>query len=169
MPIFGLAFGTVCEAFQGYNVVITTSAPTEAEFLSISSNVFTAQVSSNPFIGNTYSINLLEQNPNYVLPGQVVPSAPCQLDQDVDTIVAETTWTGVYMFGSGMTYQQNQQIGLIGALGNLCGYATNYNLVETSTTTFNKNTCQDVIGTIENELFNESLSTPTVIPPEDAQ
>jgi hypothetical protein len=154
------------EAFQGYNVVITTSSSVETSFLASTTAQFQAILTPNPFASNTYAVNLFGFNPNYVAPGQIVPSAPCQLDQDISNMVANSTWTFVYGFADGMTYQQNQETGVVGYFGNLCRSATYFNLIESSTKTFSAATCSDVIETIENQLFNLSVSTPIVIPPE---
>lgn len=154
------------QAFQGYNVVITTIPAVEASFLASTTAQFQNILNPNPLASNVYSINLLGFNPNYVSPGQVVPSAPCQLDQDISNMVANSTWTYVYGFGDGMSYQQKSETGVVGYLQNLCSTATYFNLVQATTSTFNKATCSDVIGTIENQLFNLSSSTPIVIPPE---
>ena len=68
-------------------------------------------------------------------------------------------------FADGMDYQNNVDIGMTAVLGELCGSATNFMLIETSTKTFSTATCQDTLNTIINEFFQVNLSTPTPIPP----
>jgi hypothetical protein len=139
-------------AFQGYNVVTTTDAATETTFLSATTAQFAANVIINPFVPGTYQINLFGPNPLF-------NPLPTTLQQ------ALSLGSTVYAYGwaSGVNYQQTQEESFIGAMGNLCGSATNYNLTQTNSSTFDNATCQDVIGTIENQLFEESLSTVPVL------
>ena len=150
------------------NVYFASSAPPalQNELIAAVTTQFPSTLAPG-FFSNTWTITVSSMNTPP--PCGATVYLPAQIDTDVNNIVAVTTATGVYMFGSGMTYQQQQEEGLIGAMGQLCGSPTDYNLVQTTPSTFNPNTCEDVVGTLENQLFNESLSTPTVIPPEDAQ
>lgn len=119
---------------------------------------FSINLFVNPLVPNTYQIKLFDLNPNY---NPLITN-----QQMLDAVVETSTNNFVYGFADGMTYQQNQQIGSVGFLGNLCGSATNFSLIQTTTGTFDRSTCQDVIATIEDALFALSLSTPTPIPPE---
>lgn len=153
-----LALWTRSEAFT--QVTISTAAPAgiEKTFLAATTAQFDGTVIPNPLASNTYSLILYGPNANYNAP----EPPPSNLEEALS--LGATVY--IYGFANGMTYQQTQEIGTVGFLGNLCGAATNYDLVETSTKTFDRNTCQDVVATIENQLFELSLSTPTPLPPE---
>lgn len=163
---FCLAFRAKCQAFQGYNVVITTDVTCENQFLENNQAQFEENVTTNPFVADTYQISLLGLNPNYVLPGQVVPSQPCQLDQDIATMIANSSTTYLYGWRDGATYFQQNEISFVGATANLCQGATNFTLVNATTTTWNKATCQDALAAVINQLFAVNTGTPTVIPGE---
>lgn len=164
-----LAFS--CMASQAsVNVYFAASAPAslQTELIAALTSQYLVQLTPSSYFPNTYTATVTGINPSYQCGGTVTVNVPCQLDMDVNNMVAVSTYTGTYMFGSGMVYQQDQQESFVAGMGTLCGSATSYNLIRTTTTTFNTATCQDVTGTILNELYNEQLSTPTVIPPEDA-
>jgi hypothetical protein len=151
-----LAFSSV--AGQAYTVVtISTGAPTnlEKQFLASTTAQFQGLVTPNPSASNTYALKLFGLNPNYKA------SAPLTLEQSL--FLGATVY--VYGFANGMTYQQQVEEGSIGTLGNLCDSATAFMLLQASPASFDRSTCQDVIATIMNQLFQMSLSTPSVIPP----
>jgi hypothetical protein len=139
-------------------VQISTSTAIENQFITATEQQFNVTVATNPYFPNTYTINLVGLNSNYN-----PPPTNAQLLNDLVTV---DSYTFTYGFADGMTYQQTQEEGLIGGQGDLCAYPTSYTLVETSTATFSKNTCYDVINTLEQEIFEMSLSTPSVIPSE---
>lgn len=158
-----LLLGGTCRLIA-YTNLVSTNPVVDSELQALATTQFRGQVTKNPLFPGTYNIQLFDINPNYVLPGQVVPSSPCQLDQDIATLISQSTWNYVYGFGGGQIYQQQMETGVVAAYGNLCANATNFSLSEASTTTWNKATCSDTIGTILEQLFNLSTSTPTPIP-----
>jgi hypothetical protein len=163
----GAAIALFSAAKAGAYTVVTSTAPgVEQDFLAATTTQFLSTVVPNPFFPNTQSVALFGLNPNYVAPGQLVPSLPCNLDQDVATLVSVTTQTFVYGWASGMVYQTQAEEGFVGSMGDLCQGATNFTLSAASTTTWNTATCQDVVSNIEDQLFNLSLSTPPVLPGE---
>lgn len=157
-------------------VTVSTAAPASIEqtFLASTTNQFLSVLKSNPLFPDTYSIQLLGLNPNFVAPS----TATCfQLDVSVDTTTLQNSLNSLvasapqviadplaYGFVSGMTYQQNNEQGVVALMANLCGSATNFMLVQTTTATFNKATCQDTLITVANQIFELSLSTPTPLP-----
>lgn len=146
-------------AFQGYNVIITTTPTVQAAFLTATTSQFQAIVMPNPLASNTYSINLTGINSNYVVPS----TASCfSLDVDVDTTTLENDLAAlvaagpqiitdpyVYGFASGMAYAQHQDNILTEQFEVKCSTALS---------------CQAVTSAIDQAIFQESLSTPTVIP-----
>ena len=153
ITMLGLASGE--KTAWGYTVVNAPPA-IESAFLANATNYFSADLIENPLFPNTYQLNIKGLNPSYV------PTASVQ--QLLDTITTISTQTYVYGFADGMTYQQTIEEGSIGFRGNLCDSATSFMLNQSTTSTFDKNTCSDVINTILNDLFQMSLSTPTPIP-----
>lgn len=148
------------QAGHGFiQVYISTAAPVNLEknFLASATTQNLAKIIPNPLAANTYSLILYGPNPAYQAP----PPPPTTLEQ------ALSLGSSVYVYGfaNGMTYERSKTEGTIGAYGNLCGSATNFMLTQASTTTFNRFTCEDTLATIENFLFQLSLSTPPVIPP----
>jgi hypothetical protein len=151
---------------NAYTVVtISTAAPAglEKTFLTATTSQFLANVVPNPFASNTYSAVLFGLNPNYVAPGQLVPSAPCQLDQDISSLVQASTWTYIYGWRDGATYLEQSEIGVVATMGNLCQNATNFALISATTSTWNKATCLDTINAFLNQLYAVNTGTPTVI------
>lgn len=151
-----LAFLAAQSAF-GYSVVqISTAAPagTETQFINATEAQFNAQVIPNPFASNTYSIKLYGPNPGF---NPLVTNA-----QLLNALTAVSTGTYVYGFANGMTYQQTMEEGLVGSFGLNCSSSTVFGV--STGTTFDAPTCQAIIGTIEQALYQQSLSTPTVIP-----
>lgn len=153
-----LVIGGMCplDGYQGYNVVQTADPALEASFLASTTNYFDAKFVVNPLFPGTYNITLLGLNTPYLPP---VP--PTTLEDALS--LGATVY--VYGFANGMTYQQNQEENLTAAWGSLCASATSFALIQTTTATFSAATCRDVADTILNQLFEQSLSTPTVIPP----
>ena len=68
-------------------------------------------------------------------------------------------------FANGMVYQNEVSVGTAVRLNSLCDSATSFMLVQTSTATFDRGTCEDVLTNIINEFYQLDLSTPTPIPP----
>lgn len=148
----------LCVARAGaFTVVsISTGAPKslEQQFISNTTSQFQATLLVNPLVANTYQLKLFGPNPMFNPP-------PTNKDL-LDAVVTVDSYTYVYGWAAGGSYFLSQQEGAIGALGNLCDSATNYHLIQTSTGTFDRSTCQDVITTIENNLFNVIITTTPV-------
>jgi len=166
IALAGVLLLALSSRVHAYTVEVSTNTLLEQQFLTATEEQFQVIVTTNPFIGNTYNMNLLGTNPNYVLPGQLVPSLPCQLDQDMAAFVAQSTTTYLYGWRDGATYLDQSEIGFVGAMGNLCQNATNFALINATTTTWNKATCEDALGAVVDQLFSVQTGTPTFIPGE---
>lgn len=146
---------------NAYTVVqVSTASPSSLEqsFIAATTAQFSGTVFVNPFFPGTFQILLTGENSSY---------NPVVSNQDLlNEITQISTSTFIYGFADGMTYQQTTEEGSIGFLGNLCGSATSFSLIQTTAQTFDKNTCEDVVTTIESQLFAMSLSTPTPLPQE---
>lgn len=148
--LFGFIWNV--EAFQGYNVVITTSPDVEASFLASTTAQFQGIVNPNPLASNTYSINLFGANPSYNPP-------PTTIQQ------ALSLGATVYLYGwvDGQHYERVHDIGIVGAYAVNCSSPTVFTLHQTSTSTFDTATCQDALGMAYQIIYQQEFSTPTVV------
>lgn len=145
---------------SGYNVVqMSTAAPTgtQLNFLNAISAQFDTEIVPNPDASNTYAVKIFGPNPNYQAPAP----PPTTLEQALS--LGSTVY--VYGFAGGMNYQQNNEIKCVNFVDTLCGTATSFMLTQTSSSTFDKATCEDVSNTIINQLYQLSVSTPSFLPP----
>lgn len=144
----------ISKADSGYNIVqMSTAAPagTEQGFLSQISAQFNAGIVQNPLASNTYGIKIFGLNPNYQAPAP----PPTTLEQALS--LGSTVY--VYGFAAGMGYQQHVSERLVEGFGVLCSTPI------PNIPTWDVPTCQSIAAAIDAALFQESLSTPTVIPP----
>lgn len=154
-------FLTVATTVHAYSVVTVSTVATaglETQFIASTTNQYLSNLVVNPFFAGTYQIQLLGQNPNYN------PPTPAPTTLEAALSLGATVY--VYGFANGMTYQNGVDEGLAITLSNLCSSATNFTLVNTTTATFDTNTCLDAIQNVLDQLFNVDLSTPTVLPPQ---
>lgn len=139
-----------------YTVEISTSTALEEQFLTATAQQFDIVVTSNPFFGNTYTMQLLGINPAY----NPAPTN-AQLLQDIVTV---DSYTYVYGWADGESYMQSEEVGIVGSYANLCGSATNFMLNQSSTATFDQGTCEDTLATVIDQIYQLQLSSPTVVP-----
>lgn len=134
-------------------VTISTAAPQgiESTFIAATTNQFQASYFKNPLAANTYAIKIFGLNPNF--------NPPVTNAMLLNALVTVDTYTYVYGWAGGVSYQQTIEEGVIGNYGNLCDTATSFMLIQATTSTWSTGSCQDVIATILNQLFQLSLST----------
>lgn len=140
------------EAFQGYNVVVTTNPTVQASFLASTTAQFQATLTPNPLVANTYSINLLGANPSYNPP-------PTTIQQ------ALSLGATVYLYGwvDGQHYERAHDEGIASVYAINCSSPTVFTLHQTSTATFDTATCQDAIGMVYQQIYQQDYSTPTAV------
>jgi len=148
---------------RAYTVVTSTSPALEQAFLAATTTQFNVSITSNPFFANTYQVKLLGTNPNYILPGQVAPSAPAQIDQDVALMVGISSFTYPYGWAAGMTCERSNDLDLLGQYFVNCSSVTAFEHVYSTTGTWNPGTCSDTLMTLNDAIFQQNLSTPTPI------
>lgn len=151
-------FGGVAHAENGEIVVdASTAAPTGtlASFVQGTTNQWSIGLFKNPLASNTYHMTLFGVNPNF--------NAPASYAQMQNYVATVDSYTYFYGWAAGESYQTNSEEGFVGAMSNLCGSATNFALIQTSSKTFDKATCCDTLGTMLNQLFLESSSTVPVV------
>ena len=166
---FALLSGIADRATAYTVVTVGTGTPTSVEttLVSFATNYFQTTFVKNPLAANVYQITLWGLSPAYQPP---VPQSVVSIDTttwttNINALTAISTWTYVYGFADGMSYQQKCEIGVIGSYGNLCSSPTNFMLINATTATWNKATCNDLVATFINQLYSLSVSTPVVIPP----
>lgn len=142
---------TDCHAFT--QVQISSEAPINMEpaFISATTNQFKADYFKNPLAANTYKLTIHGFNPNWNPP-------PTNADL-LKYIVTVSSYSYPYGWAGGVSYQQTVEEGLVGSYGNLCDTATSFMLIQMTAPNWSKGTCEDVISTILNQLFQMSLST----------
>lgn len=151
--IFGLF---LAHPLWSYTVVtLSTAAPQGLEntFIASTTNQFAASLFVNPLASNTYGIKLFGPNPSYNAP----EPPPSNLEQALS--LGATVY--VYGFANGMRYQQNSDNNLVESFDVKCSSVP----IGFSTATWSTGTCHAVAEAIDSAVFQESLSTPTVIPP----
>ena len=148
-----LAFSVVgVQAFQGYNVVITTDQPTENQFLSVTTNTFHSQLTANPFFTGTYNINLYPPAPAFQ-PVQVntIGESLVQIGTATETVYQSTySIDNIYYLGyvTGQYNERQNDLGLVDNAGVSCSTDT---------------ACDEAINSTYDAIDQQSLSTPTVI------
>jgi hypothetical protein len=127
-------------------VVLSTGVPTaiETQFIADTTNQFSAVIQTNPFFANTQTIVIGGINPNYNPP-------PTNMDYPLG-------------WADGASYQQYKDTMLLDSFVVSCSTPSVFTLIFATTSTFDVSTCNDALNTANNSIFQESLSTPTVVP-----
>jgi hypothetical protein len=163
-----LPFLFACISAHAYMVIeISTSAPTnlQSQLIASVTTQYNVKIINNP-VGSAYTQTLLFSgfNPNYNPPPLTSVQFLQQINLDAQYIATVDSYTYATGFGDGMSYQQTQDESLVNYYAVNCSTTTPFILVHTSTSTFNPATCADVAYTIDEALFQQSLSTPTAVP-----
>jgi hypothetical protein len=151
-----LFLSSLAQAFT--QVTVSSSAPAgfEVNWLQDNAARYNFKIDTNTFVGNTYTAILYGTNPSY-------NPQPTNMDL-LNAIVTVDSWTYVAGWANGESYQQFTDGNIIDSYLVNCSTPTLFLLNQTSSTTFDPATCQDVLSTISDIIFNESASTPTVVP-----
>lgn len=158
-----LLYSILCGSAQAVvNVYLGSNVPSsmQADFIAATTTQYQTTLVPSTYFPGTYTLTILGKNPPPQCGGVVV--LPCNLDQDVASIVAVTTQSYVYGFASGMNYQQHQDSIITEQFEVQCGTRSYFT---TSTATWNSQTCLTALSDVDATIFQQSLSTPTVIPP----
>ena len=151
-----------------YAVVQTStgaSAGTDTAFIANTTNYFDAVVVPNPYFPDTFNITLFGLNPLYN-----PPPTTAQLLGDLISVDSYTYTDG---WADGESYNQYSTVNLlqnttgsflIGCSTSAANLSKWFNLVQTSTTTFSQKTCEDVVNSIAQGIYNMEASSPTLVP-----
>lgn len=156
----GLCCALLCASGHAYTVVqISTGAPqgTETQLLSQISAQFNAKITPNPLASNTYSVTIYGPNPTYLPP---ITSAQLlqQIDLDAQYIATVDTYTYVYGFADGESYNQRQTSSLVEE------FEINCSTPIAGPAAWDVGTCIALTTAIDAVIFEESQSTPTIVP-----
>ena len=156
----GLCCALLCTSGHAYTVVqISTGAPQgiETQFLAQTAAQFNATITPNPLASNTYSVTIYGPNPNYLPP---ITSAQLlqQIDLDAQYIATVDTYTYVYGFADGESECQRDTSKLVEE------FEINCSSPVSGITTWDVGTCIGLTTALDTMIFEESLSTPTVVP-----
>lgn len=131
-------------------VTISTAAPAglEEQFLSATTAQWLGTVKKNPLASHTYSLILYGPNPAYKAPSLTLEQA---------LSLGSTIY--VYGFGDGQSYNQHVERNLVES------FSLNCSTPLPNVSAWDSETCHAVIGAIDAAIYEQSLSTPTAIPP----
>jgi len=143
-----------------YTIYTYTSDPKiAAEIIANTTTQYVVSYSTKQYFSNSWFSTMISTRTGATCGGG--GTEPCQLDQDINNMIAISTYTGVFMYGSGMTYQNKVDEGVLVSWDQLCGDPTNFTLIQATTATWNAATCEDAISNALDNLFELELSTPT--------
>lgn len=157
----------VGNAFE--QIVISTGAPqgTEAQFIASMQAQWNVKVISNPLASNTYGITLYGPNPSYNPP---ITNAQLmqQIDLDAQYIENVDSYTYVYGWADGESYQQSETSNMLQNFMVQCSTPSVFVDTKTinSNNPWNSTECQEVLNAALQDNFDLSLSTPTIVPGE---
>lgn len=150
---------------QAYTVVVpSTSAPQgiEQTFIAATTTQFEATLFVNPLFAGTYQIQLLGPNPAY---------NPPVTDADLlQALVTIDSYTYVYGWADGMRYERGHDLGYFTAPAGQIGMPNGGFFVNCSSAPYfnvpaiDSTTCQGVLATVYNFIYQQNFSTPTVVP-----
>lgn len=164
--------GALHATAYGYTVVsLSTSAPAglESQFIASATSQYLSTLTANPFVGNTYTLVLKAINPAYQPPAPAVdPNATIalllnQIDKNEQYMENVDSYTYVFGWASGLQYQNSVDEGEVAGFDLFCSTPTKFNLVLTSSSTFDRKTCSDTLDTILQTLYTLNISTPPIV------
>ena len=159
IPVLSLIFYGSGMSHGYTTVVASTSAPAgvEAQFIAATTTQFNATVTTNPFFAGTFSVTLYGPNPSYNAPITNTQLLQ-QIDLDSQYMATVDSYTYANGWGNGESYQQYQDININDGFIVNCDSPTAWNVAIDTTT------CYAVLNAMQGSLYQESLSTPTVVP-----
>lgn len=148
---------------NAYTVITSTQPALEEQLIASATAQFVGTVVPNPFVGNTWSINITAPNPLY--------NPPLTNKQLLDSLVTVDSYTYVFGWGDGTTYTRAQDAIQSDALFQACTSTKTFATPPPgiSTTSWvvphiDSTTCQFVTNYISDSIWAILDSTPTIIP-----
>lgn len=145
-------------AFAFEQIQISTGAPAgfEKTFLSAMQAQFNVKITTNPLVANTYSI--VAYGPNLIYNPPITNLQLLQqINLDSQYMATVDSFTYVYGFADGQICNQQDNRNIVE------GFEINCSTPNANVPTWDPSTCISVTAAIDNAIYQESLSTPTVI------
>lgn len=155
----GLFFSLKATEAQAYTfVTLGPNVPEtiEQQFIASATTQYQATLVPNPLASNTYQLTLFGLNSSY--------NPPVTNLELLNSIVTIDSYTYVYGWADAENYQQNLDGTFLGSLIGKCDTPSDFTIDQSTPPTFDAATCQLVLEDAENAIYNESASTPTVVP-----
>jgi hypothetical protein len=156
--IVGLAFTRTGHAYTVVTASSAAPAGIELAFIAATTTQFNATVIPNPFFPGTYSVTLYGPNPSYNPP---LTSAQLlqQIDLNEQYITTVDSYTYPMGWADGESYQKYMDVNAATQITGACWNPLAWGGVQIDTTT-----CVTVGNTLSSTIYQENLSTPTVVP-----
>lgn len=145
------------------NVYLGSGVPVsiQADFIANATTYFNATLVPSSFFPGTYTLTVLGKNPPVQCGGTV--TLPCDLDKDVASMVAVSTYSYIYGFRDGQEYERNHDLGTIGSFTMNCSSPTAFSLAQMAPAGWSLGTCIDTLGTVSSTIYNQYYSSPTIV------
>lgn len=153
-------------AYSAVSLTAGTPESVEQTFVADTTSWFQATVTTNPFVANTFTIKLSG------IRSQPVILNPIDATSVMNNFIAQSTTTYVYGFADGQSYERHTDLGTMGEYAVNCSSPTFFDVVNGTTTITPKidlATCDTILSELQDEIFTQNFSTPTVIPPVPGQ
>lgn len=153
---FFLFLPSIASAFTV--ITVSTSAPDgiEAQFIADATSQWNMSYFKNPLASNTYQLKLFGPNENF---------NPAPTNQELlDALVTVDSYTYSAGYATGRTDQQTFDLSMLSSFFVNCSSPTAFALPGFSTSTFNANTCQNVIDVLF-AAFQTQFSTFPIVTP----
>lgn len=127
----------------------------EKTFIANTTNQYLSMLVVNPFFPNTYQLTITGINPAY--------NPPPSYQTLLNSLVTVDSYTYVYGWAAGVSYQQYRDWTSADAYTVVCSSPSLFSQYG-STVNWDAGTCQTTANTIAQFIFQQHLSSPTVVP-----
>jgi hypothetical protein len=127
----------------------------ELDFLANATNQYLGTLTKSAFFANTYSFSVTRKNPAYQ-----PPAPPLDPNRIVNEFIANSTYTYVYGWANGMENERAKNLRSISDFSVQCSSPGFYGV----TGAWDVRVCTTTLANIHQYIYDQSFSTPTVIP-----
>lgn len=149
------------EAKATVNVSFSASVPatTQTEFIANTTNQYFCTLTKSPFFSNTYSLTISSKNSTYQTSTTTVDS-----NKIVSNFIMFATTTYLYGWVDGQSYERDHTLGMLGSYMVNCSTPSYFYNIQSTSSAWHLGTCLDSLSTLNNAIYQQNFSTPTVIP-----
>lgn len=150
------------------NVSLSTSAVNpsslQQELLAtLTTGQYLGRATPSPFFANTYSLTINGKNPLYQ-PGAVsVSTTIATMDGLLKRLEATTTDYFLYGYQSGVAYERDTDLQIIGGYGVRCS-TSSFFVRQSTVPAWNPGVCMDSLNNAGTAIYQQNLSTPIIVP-----